>query len=288
MQHHPEIEVALPHVTVQLATVSWEGIEEAQSFPGYHLSQRLSDDHPPLRIGNVSAPEVLPRVRAVGLLPPGRAIRLFPVEKPLRVLHCMFEEDYFEGATQTTPEQWKRHTGSLVAIRNQRLEILMQEICAELEQPGFGREALIGAVATMILVELGRYIRELERKSARNPGGMPLAPWQLRRIQERIEASAQQGYPALEELAEICGISQGHLARSYKASTGWPIHKFIAEERMQAARRLLAETQLSCEEVSLQLGFKSPTYFSTAFRRMTGKTPTEFRKLASANSAGGG
>lgn len=78
MEHKAEIEVVLPHVLVQLATVNWEGIEETPPYPGYMLSQRLSTDHPPLRLGSISAPEVLPRVRSVGFLPPGRPIRLLP------------------------------------------------------------------------------------------------------------------------------------------------------------------------------------------------------------------
>jgi len=106
----------------------------------------------------------------------------------------------------------------------------------------------------------------------------------LRRIEERIRASLEMGYPISSELADICGISQGHLARSFKASTGWQIHRYIAEERIKTAKAMLAQGQLSCEEVSARLGFKSPGYFSTAFRRMTGKTPSEFRRQALARS----
>ena len=270
--------VVLPHVTVQLATVDWEGIEETPAYPGYNLSQRLSDDHSPLRIGNLSAPQVLPRVRSVGLLPPGRPIRMLPIEKPLHVLHCVFDEAFFENATGIPREQWERHTDALVSIKNQRLEILMQEIYAELEQPGYGKELLIEAVCTMILVELARYVRKLERKSPGHRDSLALAHWQMRRIQERIEASLQLGYPGLAELAELCGISQGHLARSFKAATGRQIHKYITEERLKAAKTMLANEQLTCEQVATRLGFKSPAYFSTVFRRMTGKTPTEFRR----------
>lgn len=288
MEQTIEKQVVLSNVTVQLATVNWEGIEETPPYPGYNLSQRLSDNHSPLRIGNLPTPEVLPRVRSVGLLPPGRSIRLLPVEKPLRVLHCVFDEDFFESETEITRAQWEEHTGSLVSITNKRLEILMQEVHAELDEPDFGNNRLIEAVTTIMLLELARYVRQLERKGSRRGDGPTLAPWQLRRIQERIQASLEMGYPNLSELAVLCGISQGHLARSFKASTGWQIHKYIAEERLETAKAMLAQAQLSCEEVSVRLGFKSPAYFSTAFRRMTGKTPTEFRTQAVAKSGGNG
>ena len=271
-------------MTVQLASISWEGIGASPQHPGYALFQRLSDNHSPLRIGSLSTPEVLPRVRSVGFLPAGRSIRLFPLEKPLRVLYCFYDAGFFERATGIAREQWEKHADALVALRNKRLEILMQEIYAELDQPGFAHGLLIEAVTTLMLVELARHARQLDRRTSRHGDSLALAPWQLRRIEERIRASLEMGYPISSELADICGISQGHLARSFKASTGWQIHRYIAEERIKTAKAMLAQGQLSCEEVSARLGFKSPGYFSTAFRRMTGKTPSEFRRQALARS----
>ena len=160
----------------------------------------------------------------------------------------------------------------------------MQEIYAELEQPGFAQEFLIESVCDMMLVELARHVRQLNRKGSKS--NLALAPWQLRRIQERIQASLEMGYPNLNELANLCGISQGHLARSFKAATGWQIHKYITEERLKAAKMMLTKTQLSCEQVAVRLGFKNPGYFSTSFRRMTGKTPTEFRRQSIAQDTG--
>lgn len=280
MHQHLEKELVLSRVTIQLSTISWQGIGEKPPNPRYSLFQRLSDNHTPLRLGNLSAPAVLPRVRSVGFLPAGRAVRLLPLETPLRVLYCFYDADFVESTTEIPREQWERHTGSLVVLKNKRLEILMQDIHAELDQPGFAQGLLVESVTTMMLVELARHVRQLERKNCRNGDSLALATWQLRRIEERIQASLELGYPLSSELAELCGISQGHLARAFKASTGWQIHKYIAEERLNAAKSMLAEEHYTCEEVSARLGFNSAGYFSTAFRRMTGKTPREFRKQA--------
>ncbi|MYM64910.1 AraC family transcriptional regulator [Pseudomaricurvus sp. HS19] len=280
MEQITEQIVATPRVSVLVHTVSWDGVEDTPAYRGYNLSQRLSDNHSPLRIGKLSTPEVMPRVHAVGLLPPGLPIRLYPMEQPLRVLNCIYDEDYFEATTQIPAEQWEKYTNALVFMRNQRLETLMQEIHAEIEQPGFGSEILIESVSNMILVELARYMRQLQRKGNRGRDGVGLAPWQLRRVQERIESSPQEGYPSLAQLAALCNISEGHLARAFKAATGWQIHKYITAERLKTAKALLSNDHYSCEEVACQLGFKSAAYFSTAFRRLTGKTPTEFRRQA--------
>lgn len=280
MQHNAEITVKLQHATMQTATVQWTGIEETPPYDSYCLSQRLSADHPPLRIGNFSAPSVLPRMHSLGFLPPGQPLRLLPVEKPLRVLLCLFDKAYFETITATSRSQWEDHTQALVAMRNKRLEIMMQEIHAELEQPSYGSELLIESVTNIMMVELTRIRHQLDRKRGASGSTLALAPWQLARIQDRVDSALELGYPDLAELAELCGVSQGHLARSFKAATGWQLHKYVTDERIKAARRLLAEDGMSCEAVSAALGFKRPSYFSTAFRRATGKSPSEFRKQA--------
>lgn len=225
-------------------------------------------------------------MRSVAFLPPGCAVRLFPVEAPFRVINCFFRKGHFESTTEITHESWDRHAPYLVSIRNKRIEIMMQETYVELVQPGFGHDLLIEAASTMILVELARYAQQLDRKNRRSGASLALAPWQLRRVLERIKASSDMGYPNLGELAELCGISQSHLMRTFKASTGWQIHKYIAEERLNAAKQMLAEDRVSTKEVSQRLGFQSPAYFATAFRRMTGKTPTEYRSEVRARSIG--
>lgn len=284
MDPNTEKQIVLSNVTIQLMTVNWEGTEDTPAYQGYNLSQRLSTNHPPLRIGKISTREVLPRVRAVGLLPPGMPIRLFPAQKPLRCLLCIFDETYFETVTGIARAQWEAHAGELVAMKNKRLEILMQELLAEINQPDYGSELLLDSVCSMLVVELSRHMRQLLRKSGNRHESMALAPWQLRRLHERIQASTRLGYPKLTELAELCGLSQGHLARSFKAATGWQIQKYIAEERLNTAKTLLSREELSCEEIAMQLGFKSPAYFATVFRRMTGKSPTEFRRWAAART----
>lgn len=279
MENVIEREVVLPRVSVHLATIQWDTAQEHTPMESrYCVCQRLSDNHAPLRIGNVNAREAFPRVRSVGFLPPDCAVRLYPIQGPFRVLNCAFEKSYFEEIAEIGQEQWEEHTHALVAIRDRRLELMMQEIYGELVQPDFAHDVLIEAASTMILVEMARYGRRLDRGKRQGQPGQGLAPWQLRRIHDRIDAALELGYPNLDELSQLCGISQSHLMRTFKASTGWPIHKYIAEERLKAAKQMLLSDHLNSKEIAGKLGFRSPAYFATAFRRMTGKTPSEFRR----------
>jgi AraC family transcriptional regulator len=274
-----EKEVALSGALVQLGTVQWD-IAEVRLLSGYQICQRLSENHRPLRIGNLAAREAFPRARSVGFLPAGLPVQLYPLDQPFRVLNCAFEKDFFETVTEIGQEFWEEHFDVLMSIKDRRLEMMMQEIYAELVQPGFAHNLLIEAVSNLNLVEMARYGRRVEKANREGGARQGLTPWQMRRIRERIEASPEIGYPSLSELAQLCGISQSHLMRTFKVSTGWQIHKYVAEERMRVAKVMLAKDQLNSKEISAQLGFSSPAYFATAFRRMTGKTPTEYRRQA--------
>lgn len=289
MQQVIENELSVSHVAVQLATVQWVVAEHVLPPDyGYSICQRLSDNHSAIRIGNFVASEAFPRVRSVGFLPPGCAVRLHPVDRPFRALNCVFDKAFFETTTEISQELWDEHTAALVSIKNRRVEVLMQEIYAELIRPGFAQTLLVEAACTMILVEMARYGRRLDEEKEQGRAAQGMAPWQMRRIRERMSASLEVGYPSLAELASLCRVSQSHLMRTFKASTGWPVHKFVAEERLKAAKLLLAQGQLTANEIAVKLGFRSPAYFATAFRKMTGNSPTEYRREARAIEAGSG
>jgi len=284
MEYVTDNEVTLANkLSINLSTVEWETVADiSPPFPGYYVCQRLSDDHLPIRTENLVNSEAFPHVNSVSFMPHGSTVRMHPLEKPLRVLTCIFDKTFFESVTEINQKLWHEHSGAFMMIENKRLETTLQHIYTEMVQPGFGSELVIEGASNMILVEMARYGRQhlgiTNSMAAYIKGG--LAPWQLRRIQDRVEASLEMGYPNLSQLADLCGISQSHLMHTFKVSTGLQIHKYIAEERLKAAKQMLAEDQLSSTEISGRLGFCNPAYFATAFRRMTGKTPTEFQKLA--------
>lgn len=292
LRHEIEREIVLPDVTVELATITWDAVGESPRHQAHALFQRLSRDHSPLRLGSLSTFDLLPRLRSVGFLPAGSSVPLLPIEKPLRVLTCFIDPEYVARQTGVAAPVWTQNAGALAALRNKRIELLMQDLHAELDQPGMAHAFLVESIVGVMLVELARFVSELERRRARSGIVLSLAPWQLLRIEERIKASPGQGspgpgYPGLGELAELCGVSQGHLARSFKASTGWQIHKYIAEQRIKTALDMVRQGDMTCEEISVRLGFASPGYFSTVFRRMIGRTPSEMRREALAARAAG-
>lgn len=153
----------------------------------------------------------------------------------------------------------------------------MRRLAREAIAPGFATELLAEGLARALRVDLARYLgRTRDIRSARNSA---LAPWQLRRIEDY--ARGLEGAPVrVNELAAEVGISPGHLMRAFRQSTGQTVHAFVEEVRVARARTLLAYSETSIKQIAAQLGFGTPSSFTLAFRRATGKSPARFRREA--------
>ena len=105
-------------------------------------------------------------------------------------------------------------------------------------------------------------------------GGLPGAA--LRRVIEHIDANVHRG-PRLSELGRLVHMSTFHFARLFKASTGLPPHRFVMVRRIEHAKRLLTHGDISIATVGRVVGFRTPSHFTSAFRRVAGVTPSAYR-----------
>jgi len=108
-----------------------------------------------------------------------------------------------------------------------------------------------------------------------NRGG--LAPWQQKRVAAYIEERVANDIP-LATLAELARLSPYHFCRSFKRSFGMPPHRYHAIRRIERAKQLLADRQLSVTTIALDVGFSDTSRFSAAFHRLTGQTPSCYRR----------
>lgn len=104
-----------------------------------------------------------------------------------------------------------------------------------------------------------------------------LASWQRKRLAAYIEEHVADDIP-LASLAELARLSPCHLSRSFKQSFGMPPHKYHASRRIERAKQLLANCELSVTEIALEVGFSETSTFTAAFHRLTGQTPSNYRR----------
>ena len=82
----------------------------------------------------------------------------------------------------------------------------------------------------------------------------------------------------IEEIAEYCGYSIRHFQKIFKDATGVSPHQYLLNLKINYAKELLLTTNHTVHHISLQCGFFDSNYFTNAFKRVVGTTPSKFRK----------
>jgi AraC family transcriptional regulator len=104
-----------------------------------------------------------------------------------------------------------------------------------------------------------------------------LAGWQVKRVTAYMRENVHQDI-GLQELADLIGLSRFHFCTAFRLATGRTPYESLTWQRMERARKLLAEPALRIIDVALAVGYSSPSAFAASFRKAVGVTPTEFRR----------
>jgi AraC family transcriptional regulator len=105
-----------------------------------------------------------------------------------------------------------------------------------------------------------------------------LARWQLRRVLEFLEAHLTEDI-GLDELAQLLGLSQSQFGRAFKVSTGLPPYQWCLHNRVQRAQEMLLNGSDSLADIAIQNGFADQSHFTKTFRRVTGTTPANWKRV---------
>jgi AraC-like DNA-binding protein len=84
---------------------------------------------------------------------------------------------------------------------------------------------------------------------------------------------------SVEAVAERLFVSTAWLTKKFRSEVGQTPAAWVLERKMANAKRLLGMTDEPITDIAFQLGFSSSQYFATAFRRVTGRSPSEYRSL---------
>ena len=104
-----------------------------------------------------------------------------------------------------------------------------------------------------------------------------LSPKVLLRAIERLRSDSDADV-SLTALASDAGLSRFHFCRAFKESTGLSPHAWLRQYRLEQAMNMLRDTDTSVVSVAAALGYSSQTAFAAAFRKLTGETPSDWRR----------
>lgn len=84
---------------------------------------------------------------------------------------------------------------------------------------------------------------------------------------------------SIEELAKRSGYTGYYFSHKFKKEMGCTVNDFIIKEKIECAKLLLSGTSESIQSISDKLAFSNRSYFYTCFQKITGTSPTEYRKV---------
>lgn len=167
----------------------------------------------------------------------------------------------------------------------QRVADMLEELC-RLSGPGdevkvFSGEKILDQILTAedweaavgllrdYCMEVGTYLEK-----QKNVGGRRYAV-EARHYMEKNYGDSALG---LQSVCTYLGISTSRFSAIFKQATGTTFMEALTGIRMQKAKELLEHTDMKNYEIAERVGFSDSHYFSVAFKKTTGKTPTEYAK----------
>ena len=144
-----------------------------------------------------------------------------------------------------------------------------------IERGGSDHRRYVEALGIVLLHELAQSNTERDCAAARFHGG--LAAWQRRKALDYIEDHLAESI-SLASLAQLVRLSPNYFCRAFSQSFGMPPQRYHTRQRIERAKTLLAERRRSVTEVGLIVGYGEASAFSAAFHRVSGLTPSSYRR----------
>jgi YesN/AraC family two-component response regulator len=137
----------------------------------------------------------------------------------------------------------------------------------------------VTTLATVEVMKLGAF--DVAHKPCLSGELLPRVERMVARLREPVVAYIRANFATIrsrEEVAQHCHTCPETVSNRIRHYTGQSFHDFLESCRIQEARRLLTETEVEATEISDRIGFQCYKTFERAFQRLTGLTPSQYRK----------
>ena len=111
---------------------------------------------------------------------------------------------------------------------------------------------------------------------------MRYPPRAVRRSIEYINTNIADAI-RLKDIAGAVGMSMFHLARTFRASTGVTLHRYLIRARVEKVKALLLDSDQGLAAIADSAGFSDQSHMNKTFKRYTGTTPRLFRHARRSN-----
>lgn len=157
-----------------------------------------------------------------------------------------------------------------------RLRRIVELIGEEADAQRLGRALILERLVEVLLVEALRF---RSASAAREEQGLlaGLSDPALARMLREIHVDVARRW-TVEQLARTAGMSRAAFAERFARKVGMPPMEYLLEWRMALAKDMLRGERPALADVAERVGYQSASAFSTAFTRLTGRSPSEFAR----------
>jgi len=200
------------------------------------------------------------------------------IDKPFHSLHFYLPRMAFNALAD---DHNASRVGELdyrpgAGVRDATMANLAMSMLSALEKPEQASRMFVDHVTLAVAVHVAETYGGMHAHIRAVQGG--LAPWQERRAKEML-AARLDGNVALKDVARECGLSSGHFSRAFRQTTGLAPHRWLVRHRVETAKTLLQDTDLSLSDVGLRCGFADQSHFTRTFTGAVGISPGSWRRM---------
>lgn len=179
-----------------------------------------------------------------------------------------------EGIAFTIPEEKKKTNIGLFTYQGEQQSILfyLNRLVDEAQKGDVYYEHICKNIIEILIYKLRREKNVLINKQD---------SYRINQYVALIKHYIHQNFRdpiTLDELAQVANINKYYLAHIFKDDVGVSPIGYLNQKRIQEAKTLLETTNYTISEIARFNGFSSQSFFSQAFKRETGMTPSTYRK----------
>ncbi|ABG57989.1 helix-turn-helix domain-containing protein [Cytophaga hutchinsonii] len=179
----------------------------------------------------------------------------------------LFEFPFFYSLQYNNPPLYLTKASAI-----EELDSLFKKAILEVNTDALDSQEATHALLDLILIQCKRLYPQADGTQLKK--GHIL----IKRFKQLIEEKCTENI-GVKEYADMLHVTANHLSETVKEFTGRTPTDFINDRMTLEIKRLLTHTQLTVQEIAFQLHFSDQSYFSKYFKKTSGVSPTEYRKI---------
>lgn len=157
------------------------------------------------------------------------------------------------------------------------LSSLIRAMTPALERPQEVHSLFVGQLSLAISMHL---LHQYGAKTTSSSGRLiPFGKRIENEAKEFLEANLHRDV-SLDEVADACSLSRGHLIRSFREMTGMTPYRWLIARRVERARHLIEQTDLPLAQIATTCGFADQSHLSRHCVQLLGQPPGRLRRMA--------